>query len=448
MKQILLACLIGSLFALPDAHAQIQRPDRSAKTLFSAPHNASRAEAAVTAHRSIATTVPGRSVRHNWDNATNRWQDGTVEVNTYDARGNVTQIIYSDSVTSQPSRRELYAYNLRNQVTEATSQAWVGTAYVNEQRSQFTYDAQGNRTLQIYQSWSGTAWTTESGYRTTNTYNAANTLTSQVFEELDANNTWKNNGRVVYTVDANNQWTEAVEQEWTNNAYVNKGRIRAVTWHDWTKQLPSYYEMQDWDNGAWVDAQRSTITYQPNGSNVEVQQQATAPNTWANDSRFTVTYDNFGNELLSQEETWNNNSWVIMGGQRTLLAYTVGNQVRRAALQDYDAAQNRYVNYQVYTYSNFVALGTRRATDLEAAATSHPNPTAGSTTFRLSGLPEQGLLRLEVLNTLGQVVQQLSVRAYQGAISQELNLASLPAGMYMVRLHTNEGTVAKRVVKQ
>ena len=35
-----------------------------------------------------------------------------------------------------------------------------------------------------------------------------------------------------------------------------------------------------------------------------------------------------------------------------------------------------------------------------------------------------------------------------GAINQQISLASLPAGVYTVRLHTTEGTVAKRIVKQ
>ncbi|MBO0357349.1 T9SS type A sorting domain-containing protein [Hymenobacter sp. BT186] len=416
------------------------------------PQHSPRAASAGTAHRGITTTVtvPGRSVGHDWNSTTNRWVEGTIGTHTYDARANATQIVYTDSVTSQPRSRELYTYNLRNQVTESTYQSWLGSAYVNEQREQYAYDAQGNITLETYQTWNGTAWTTQSSYRTTNTYNSANVLTSRVYEELNINNnTWQPDGRITFTLNSNNQWSEAVYQEWSNGAYVNDERTRNITWYDWSKLLPSYLEDQEWVGGAWVDDQRSTITYQPNGSNVEVQQQSTAPNTWVNDDRITTTYDNFGNLILDQYESWNSsNTWVIVGADRTLLSYTAANQVRRAVEQDYNTSLNRYVNSYVTTYSNFVTLGTRRASGFEATATLHPNPTTDAATISLRGLREQGAVQAEVLNTLGQVVQTFSVRVQQGGVKQQINLASYPAGVYTVRLHTTEGTVAKRVVKQ
>lgn len=401
--------------------------------------------------RSITATVtvPGRSVGHAWSSTTNRWVEGTIGVRTYDASANATQIVYTDSITSQPDSRELYTYNLRNQVTETTYQNWLGAAYMNEQREQYTYDNQGNITLETFQTWNGTAWVTQSSYRTTNTYNSANVLTGRVYEQLNTNNnTWQPEGRINFTLNASNQWSEAVYQEWNNGAYVNEERTRNITWYDWSKLQPSYLEDQEWSNGAWVDDQRSTITYQPNGSYVEVQQQSTAPSTWVNDDRITITYDNFGNLILDQIESWNNNAWAITDSDRTLLSYTATNQVRRAVEQNYSTSQSRYVNSYVTTYGNFVTLGTRRASGLEAAATLHPNPTTDATTINLRGLRDQGAVQAEVLNTLGQVVQTLSVRTQQGNISQQISLASFPAGVYTVRLLTTEGTVAKRVVKQ
>lgn len=452
MKNFLLPCLLGLLLASPDSYAQNQRSNRSTKTLFGVPQHEGQVASAHTGHRSTTTTVtvPGRSVGHSWSRTTNQWVEGTVGVHSYDARGNTTQIIYTDSVTTQPRRKELYTYNLRNQMTEATYQDWLTSAYVNNQREQYSYDAQGNVALQTYQTWNGTAWVTQSSYRITSTYNAANVVTGRVYEDLNTiTNLWQPDGRITFTLNASNQWTEAIYQEWSNGAYVNDERTHNITWYDWSKMLPSYLEEQEWVNGAWVNNQRSTITYQPNGSNVEVQQQFTAPNTWVNDDRITITYDNFGNLILDQVESWNSSSvWVINGADRTLLSYTAGNQVRRAVEQGYDTSLNRYVNSTVTTYASFITLGTRRASGLEAAATLHPNPTASSTTISLRGVREQGLVQAEVLNTLGQVVQTLSVRSQQGAISQEINLAALPAGVYSVRLHTSEGTVAKRVVKQ
>ncbi|HEX8429469.1 T9SS type A sorting domain-containing protein [Hymenobacter sp.] len=452
MKKTLLSCLVGWLLAVPATYAQTQTPTRAVKLLLGKGESQHTHLASVyNAHRGTATiTLPGRSTGRSWNSTANRWNtSGAVSTYSYDSRGNNTQVVYSDSATAMPEGKEFYTYNSRNQVTEYSDQNWNGSAYVNDEREQYTYDAQGNNTLQVRQTWNGTAWVTQSSYRTTYTYNTANVVTSRVYEQLNmSNNIWEQDGRITFTVNANNQWTEAVYQEWNNGAYVNDERTRNITWYDWGKLLPSYYEDQEWSGGAWVDDQRSTITYQPNGSYVEVQQQPTAPNMWVNDDRITTTYDNFGNLILDQTESWNNNAWTITSADRTVLSYTATNEVRRAVEQEYNTSLGRYVNSYLTTYGSFVTLATRRATGLEAAATLHPNPTAGTATISLSGLREQGTLPAEVLNVVGQVVQTMALRPQQGSIKQEINLTTLPAGVYTVRVHTSDGAVTKRVVKQ
>ena len=85
---------------------------------------------------------------------------------------------------------------------------------------------------------------------------------------------------------------------------------------------------------------------------------------------------------------------------------------------------------------------------LTASLSLYPNPTHGVVTLTVAGLKEQqGTVRTEVLNTVGQVVRTLSLPVRQGLITQELNLQGLPTGVYSVRLHTNGGTVVRRLVK-
>ncbi|MBC8081695.1 MAG: T9SS type A sorting domain-containing protein [Hymenobacter sp.] len=390
-------------------------------------------------------------MRHRWDLSANRWIDGVAGARTYDARGNTAQIVYTDSATNAPLEKELYIYNAQNLLTEYVQQLWSVSTYENAERAQSTYDAQGNLTLDIYQEWVGNAWVTRNGVRFTSTYNPAGVLTSQVYESYDeGTGIWEPQGRALYTVDASNRWSEIIAQRLSNGSYVNEERIVNITWYNWTKLLPSYYEVQEWDvaSGTWNDSFRSSSTYQPNGSSVEISQYLAAPNTWINESRITSTYDNFGNQILDQSESWDNNAWAIFYSTQYLLAYTTGNQVRRTVEQSYDITLAGYENYSLTTYDNFLTLGTRKATGLEVAATLHPNPTLSTTTLDLAGLREQGTVQAEVLSSVGQVVQVLTLRPRQGVISQELNLSTLPAGIYTVRLRTAEGIIAKRVVKQ
>ncbi|MDO7877299.1 FG-GAP-like repeat-containing protein [Hymenobacter sp. ASUV-10] len=103
-------------------------------------------------------------------------------------------------------------------------------------------------------------------------------------------------------------------------------------------------------------------------------------------------------------------------------------------------------------YLNFVAPRTAvvmsTTAKLEAATALYPNPTTGRATVELSGLCEQGPVRIDVVNTLGQVLLQRSAQPRQGIIAQALDLRELPAGVYSVRLHAQEGTVVKRLVKE
>ncbi|WP_375437070.1 T9SS type A sorting domain-containing protein [uncultured Hymenobacter sp.] len=457
MKHLLRIVLTTTLQMVAiSTFAQGQRPAHLPKLQFGHEHHSASKRAshdAGHAARNVNSTVvvPGRNVRHRWDDQTNTWNNGTVSVYTYDVKGNPTQIIETDSATSVPLHKEILSYNGQNQVTEHVYQQWNGTAYVNDNREQVTYDAQGYETLYYYQVWENNAWTIDTGYRTTTTYNPAGVLISQVYENYNVDsNTWEQDGRQTFTVNASNQWTDIVNEAWRNGAYINEYRIRNITWYDWAKLQPSYLEEQEWNRptSTWGEDSRSTFTFQPNGSYILIAEDLVAPNTWVNAFRSTNTFDNFGNETLYQDEEWVTNTWVTEYGYRYLFSYTATNQVRRAVEQDYSTTTNRYENYSVDTYGNFLTLSNRKATGLEATASLAPNPTLSSTTITVSGLREHGTVQAEVLNTVGQVVTTMALRSQQGTIKQEVNLGALPAGVYTIRLHTTEGTIAKRVVKQ
>lgn len=457
MKYLLPISLTSALLiTAASAFAQGQQAAHPPKFQFG--HERHRAStqaghAASHATRSINSTVvvPGRNVRHRWNDQANTWKDGTVNIYTYDAKGNAIQVVETDSATNVPLYKETLSYNGQNQVTEHVYQQWNGTAYVNEDRELTTYDAQGYQTLYYFQEWKNNTWAIDFGYRNTNTYNTAGVLTAQVYEIFDVDsNTWEQSGRQTLAVNANNQWTSITLEEWKNGTYVNEERIRNITWHDWAKLQPSYLETQEWNpiTAAWEEDYRYTITYQPNGSSVAIGEALTAPNTWVNAFRSTNTFDSFGNEILNQDDEWDTNAWVTDYGYRYLLSYTATNQVRRAVEQQYNTTTSRYENHSTDTYGNFLTLSNRKATGLEATASLAPNPTLGSTTITVPGLREQGPLQAEVLNAVGQVVKTMVLRPQQGSLKQEINLMSLPTGLYTIRLYTTEGTVAKRIMKQ
>ncbi|GAA3973647.1 T9SS type A sorting domain-containing protein [Hymenobacter antarcticus] len=101
-------------------------------------------------------------------------------------------------------------------------------------------------------------------------------------------------------------------------------------------------------------------------------------------------------------------------------------------------------------YLNFVAASPLAVTTGQLAARTalYPNPTTTRATLELAGLREQGPVKVEVVNVLGQTVQQLSAKPRQGLLTETLDLSALPTGIYTVRIHTQEGTVMKRLMKE
>ncbi|MBT9395251.1 T9SS type A sorting domain-containing protein [Hymenobacter sp. NST-14] len=445
MKTLSSILLIVLLLALPHvSRAQRTASPRHPLTKHFKPE--SRMKTTLAARGiNAGITVPGRSVEHSWSGSA--WEDGQISTYTYSAQGLPTQILYSDSATNAPEVKLTLAYNAQGLLTEFIGQEWTGTAYVNATRYVAAYDARGRETLFTTYAWQNNSWVIEFSERFTNAYNAAGVLTSVEYEELNrATNVWEKDSRTLFTVDANNQWTEVIEQEWENGAYENDERTHNIRWHNWAALQYAYLEEQDWDNGAWVDTDRETVTYQANGSYVRVQQKKRG-STWENDDRYTYTLDTNGNLILDQGESWDNTAWELNYATRYLLAYTPANVLRRSVEQQ-RSATSAYENRELITYGNFLALGGRRASGLEAAARLYPNPTTGMATFELSGLRQSGPVRAEVLNVLGQLVGTLELTSHQGTIAQDLDLRQQPAGLYLVRLHTAEGSIVQRLRKE
>jgi hypothetical protein len=97
--------------------------------------------------------------------------------------------------------------------------------------------------------------------------------------------------------------------------------------------------------------------------------------------------------------------------------------------------------------SNAVAVtltGTRTASLNGVSLLVYPNPTPdGHLTLELTG-PQAKASQLEVLNALGQAVQRRTLAP--GTV--QLSLAGLAPGVYTLRVHTEQGVLTQRVVRE
>ena len=436
--------LLLTASVLLSAEAQAQQPVNHFETALAKLHPAT-ARAAGRGTQQIVSR-PGRAVRYTWDTSTQAWSAAAgLETYLYDSRANLVQETFADSALAQPTHRTLYTYNAQNRNTEELYQQLRSGIWADAARFVTTYDAQGNPTQELDQQWQNGAWQTAQGYQYLNTY-SNNVLTEQI-TKLWANGVFVNQDRAVFTV-VNGQWTELVQQSWQAGAWENKNRISNIVWFDWATQKPASYLDQSWQ-GAWVDELRFTNTYAPNGTVMQVAEEHLGSG-WALASRVTDTFDNYGNYLGLRFESWSGTAWDLEYEERDLLAYTATNDVRRRVSQRFDGSNgSSFENQERVNYSNFqsITLGTAPAA-LAAQTQLYPNPTSGTATLVVAGLKQPSGMQLDVLNTLGQAVLQRTTRPGPGLLSEPLDLRGLPAGVYSVRLHTPEGTVVKRLVKE
>ncbi|MCO6489604.1 MAG: T9SS type A sorting domain-containing protein [Phaeodactylibacter sp.] len=74
-----------------------------------------------------------------------------------------------------------------------------------------------------------------------------------------------------------------------------------------------------------------------------------------------------------------------------------------------------------------------------------PNPNSGAFTVRLQGQPAD-VLRLNLLNVVGQSVFGMEDSFHAGYWQQRLELGQLPAGVYVLEVMAGESRAYRRVV--
>ncbi|UOQ55363.1 T9SS type A sorting domain-containing protein [Hymenobacter cellulosivorans] len=426
---------------------------------------------------SATARKPGKVTTYQWHYPSSTWSTtGTVERNTYDNQARRTQLVESDSATQRPTERISFTYNAAglqtsglqevwdglgwqnnsrtletfnsaNLLTELLDQGWRNGAWQNRNRTTIGYDSHNHETSYTSQEWRNNAWATTHAHRNTITYTAAGAVLEETQEYLDPwTNTYEHGPRRQYTYPSPTAlaYSARIDQQWVNGAYENQRRVSGLVYDSQGNETSSVTEQ--WENGVWQLRSRKTTVYEPNGSS-RGQSEERINNAWVLLGRYSHLYDDFGTELLYESEMRSNGAWSITEGYRYLVRYNANNDLIARVRQNYNTTTKAYDNGLKRIYGDYqsITLGAKPNAALAAQTQLYPNPTTGSVTLELAGLGESQV-GAEVVNSLGQVVQRLTLPVRQG--QSRLELGSLQAGVYTVQLHTSAGLVVKKVVRQ
>ncbi|MEP7317156.1 MAG: T9SS type A sorting domain-containing protein [Panacibacter sp.] len=447
-------------------------------------------------------------VQDTWDGTT--WQPATRITYSYDANClTVSLLLESWDIGSGTWNNYIlnsYTNNPDGTVAEALTQSWNGgtSTWVNQSRTTYTYTGFGKQATSISEYWQNNKWKNAS--RVTNTYDGSNYLINQLTEISLGGSNWINGSQTLYTNNPNGSISQAIVQGWdfVFSQWKDQSRLTYTYYNnDPTKILTTLNEI--WDGSAWQNGTRTTNTYNPGGVVTSSLDEAWDGLTWVNSSLESLYYQADGTTLdFIIAQNWDAENGVWVNASRSTLTY--GPCVLPLTLLNFNAVkQNSKVQLswktanEINTSSfgiqrstdarNFITVGTINAAGTSAEQNSYnfvddiatlkankiyyrlqqldkdgkgtysnivsvsvsggvkysilPNPARSYFTIIPDGSTDLTNATVTIVNLAGK---KLLTQKLGNGGQQQINISSLPKGLYMVNIVTAGNVVTQKLV--
>ncbi|QHL87686.1 T9SS type A sorting domain-containing protein [Nibribacter ruber] len=395
--------------------------------------------------------LPVNVQTYSW--GSNGWNASYKSTYTYNANGQVTQLITTDGSSNTNQTKTTFAYDpATKQLTEYMFYYWENGAWALQYGNKHVLTITNNRvTQEIYQSYEEGTW--KNLEKETYAYNSAGKPVEIVYYEM-VDGSWVPEDKTLAEYAGGSALpTTVTEQEYNGTTWVNDEREINIVWDDASKLSTTNWrdwndiggEYQEFVEGAWVNVDKRATVFQENGSYIETWSEW-VNNAWVASDRDVVVFDAKGNEISNQSEEWENNAWVITWGMKFQHTYNTTNDITETIVQRYDTDESSstyktYQNSERYVYSNFQTVLAARK-ELELAHVVYPNPVQDRITIKLDNTAGG---TLHVLSLTGQ--KMLSAQLNKTVASQEIQVDQLPAGNYILQIHSGGNVRTKKIVK-
>lgn len=337
----------------------------------------------------------------------NVWLNVKKEKFSYDANKNPTSYLIQnwDGITWQNSIQIIDSFDIKSNLISSSYQSWDGSEWLILDYQVLTYDTNNDRTGVIEQSWNGNSWDTIHISQTNDANHNCISRISQSWDGSSLNNKYQDS----YTYDANNNNTEYLGQIWQDNSWIG-------IWNDhFTYDINNnmtHYLSQHWNGSVWVDDSHYDYTYDTYNNLTGTISQTFNGSNWVNNFSAFITYDTNNYPTSNSYNYWNDG----------------GTKITRA-----DSCY--YFFHTIYTgLNNLIEIGFN----------TYPNPATNKITISTSSiLPGEIVISIVGLNG-----QQIKRDSFQNQKLFEMDVSTLPKGIYLIKIQTKNGIETKKLVIQ
>ncbi|MEM8601565.1 MAG: T9SS type A sorting domain-containing protein [Bacteroidota bacterium] len=315
------------------------------------------------------------------------------------------------------SSRDLFSYGGNPFPDQIVEQTFEDGAFVNEVRTRFS-EVVGADVVVLEERWDGSAW--QSSSRTT--YSEATLAEfAAAFETFSTGalpDATPYGFAVSFTAFTSNIartsfYDAALSETWTGSTWLTTSRSLIVREAGRVTEITR----QQWDGAAWTNTFRSVYAYDAAGLASSFANQEWTGSDWRDAVAFSFDYDADGN-------------------------------MTKVLLEAFDFATSTLVPFERTSYS-WTDLAVADENDIPTSATgltlAGPNPFSDRTALSFT-LAAPADVSVTVYDMLGRAVATLADEAMApGTHRVDLDGHDLPAGVYVVRLATAEGTAIQPV---
>jgi hypothetical protein len=388
--------------------------------------------------------LPGTIFWYTWDQE--RWSATLTVTMTYNSSGNPVTRLH-DMVTGADVKNT-YTYDEQGRLIQVLTQLKDDGLWLNSTRTSCEFDNRGNEILRTFEDYISGVWMIQNGVRTDLEYQDDQVYRETVSFFDQSNGSYYLFWRFTYAY-SDGVCTGYVNEAYRNGAWVNY--FRAFLFYD-EENRPDYNLYDAWDTltGAWVTDEMERYSYSGEMDQTLILYQFVAEtNLYVPTERYISEYDDHRNQILTTSEVWLDGGWSIAEGNRSTISYDEVHAISRITetwIAENEATTAHWENSTKEEFSDFQSSGVEGLAAPAIQLTCFPNPTAGTVEISYA-TPRAGNVELTLMTLDGKITCCSKEPGLQGKVLWDLDI--LPAGIYIVRLTDQAGTViTRKIIKE